>query len=230
MILDLITETNQQLAKYTQIQSQKFQQEDIKNTYNEIYKLEKSLNELLEAYKLRRHFLSDDISQSIKNDLNKIKSLLSESKNDFSESGNYKQSLILDSIQNNIQNAKNNIQRAWMLFVQGQIQPYKELARIADTLPLMKASLDQIDDLIMYFDGLVQKSPNINVWNEFNSKKKQLMNLLDNLRGLDEDKRQFLDKVRAMRAVVSDLTPELLQWCVEQDIATSLVVRFKDRE
>ncbi len=171
-----------------------------------------------------------NISQSIKNDLNKIKSLLSESKNDFSESGNYKQSLILDSIQNNIQNAKNNIQRAWMLFVQGQIQPYKELARIADTLPLMKASLDQIDDLIMYFDGLVQKSPNINVWNEFNSKKKQLMNLLDNLRGLDEDKRQFLDKVRAMRAVVSDLTPELLQWCVEQDIATSLVVRFKDRE
>ncbi|MBC8549882.1 MAG: hypothetical protein H8D23_09535 [Candidatus Brocadiales bacterium] len=230
MILDLIEETNQQLVRYTQIQSQKFQQEDIKNTYNEICKLEKNLNELLEAYKLRHHFLSDDITQSIQNNLKNIKSLLGGSKNEFSENEKYKQSIILDNIQKNIQNVIGDVQRVWMLFVQNQIRPYKELARIADTLPLMKENIKQINSLIKYFDELAQKSPNTNVWNEFNSKKKQLVNLLDNLRGLDEDKRQFLDKVRAMRAVVSDLTPELLQWCVEQDIAASLVVRFKDRE
>ena len=87
MILDLITETNQQLLRNTKIQSQISQQEDVKNTYNEIVRLEKSLNELLEAYKLRIYFLPEDISQSVKIDLNNIKSSLDESKKDFLESG-----------------------------------------------------------------------------------------------------------------------------------------------
>lgn len=229
MILDLIEKTHIQLQAYIQAQAQKNQQEAIQNTCSEIIKLEKELDNFLKAYQLRKHFLSDDIIQSTKEDINNIKKLLQESETDFSENKNYKQSITLGAIQKSIETAKNNIRRAWMIYVQQQIQPYQELARIADTLPQMKEKTGQIESLIQQLEGIAKKLPNKNTWSEFESKKQQLAILLDNLHGLGEEKRKFLEMVRSMRASVADLTPDLLKWCNEQDISSSLVVRFKDR-
>lgn len=229
MILDLIEKTNTQLQAYTLAQSQKNQHVAIQNTYKEIVKLEKELDGLLKAYQLRKHFLSDDISKSVKEKLKNIKQQLQLSENFFLEEKNYKQSITLDIIQKSVKSAKNDISRAWMIYVQKQKQPYQELANIADTLPQMKNKTGQIESLIQQLERIAQKLPNKNIWSEFESKKQQLAILLDNLQGLGEEKRQFLERIRTRRASVSDLTPDLLKWCEEQGISSSLAVRFKDR-
>ena len=228
MILDLIEKTQIKLQTYTQAQAQKNQQEAIQDTYREITKLEKELGAFLSAYRLRKHYLPDDISISVKEKLNNIKQLLLQSKTYFSEDKNYKQSIPLDIIQKSIKSAKNDISRTWMIYVQQQIQPYQELANIAYKLPQMNAKTGQINSLIHQLEGIAQKFPNKNIWSEFESKKQQLAILLDNLQGLDVENRKFLEEVRTMRASVSDLTPDLLIWCNEQGISSSLVVRFKD--
>ena len=231
MILDMVHETDNLLKSYTDTLTQKNQEGAIQNTYEEINRLEKNLTSILNAYRLRKYFLPDDIDQIsyLQNELISIKTLLVKTKPDFVDNKNYNQLTALDNIQNSVNRVANYISRAWMIYVQSQIQPYQELANIAETLPQMKAKIVQVNNLIRQLEVIEQKIPNHSIWSDFTSKKQQLAILLDNLQGLDEAKRQFLHKVRTKSAFVSDLTPDLLRWCKEQGISSSLVVRFIDR-
>ena len=228
MIIDLIDKTQKQLDAYTQAQVRKNQQEDIENIYREITNLSVQLSILIEGYQVSIHFAPPDIVSSIEQKIKTIKSSLIQSKTDCFNNHDFKQVINLENIKSNIVNTTNDIHRLWLSHVQELVSPYRSLANIANTLPKMQGISNTINRYIENLDQISNKPPNITLWYTFTEILQQLATELNELEGLDKEKKEFINNIRQKQALVSDLTPELLEWCNHQGIATVLTVRFKD--
>jgi uncharacterized protein YoxC len=230
MIIDLIQNTSEQLEAYKQLQTQKNQLSTIQITQASIHKLEKELNNLLEAYQLRAHYMPEEVKSLVRERLKTALQRLKLSQRDFSANLEYKQFSLIDELFEDIKESTRFMLQAWAIHLQQKVRPYMELAHIAQTLPQMQSKLSEIDLILAQTENIAKRIPNQKNWDDFNIKLHKLEVLLENLKGLDREKREFLDKVRSKQARVSDLTPELLKWCMDQGIATSLLVRFRNHD
>jgi len=229
MLFDLINSTSEIIEEYQtslQIKNQEF---DIQNTLAQLKNVNFELEQLIDGYKLRNELFPDQ-DDLFKEKLYTIYKDIQEVKNKFIIDKKFKQATEIQQISTSINDHKRMIERFWFLYVQNHIHPLQELATIAETLPQMKDQISRVNEILNKLESYKQRTPNLKVFDDFKKYSTQLSDLLEDIKGLDEDKVIFLKKILKKTASVSDLTPEILEWCKSTNISISLVVRFKDSD
>lgn len=225
MLTDVVKLTRGEIDKYVRLQTQIKQLEHIKNTKSELDVLQRKCTQIMVAYELLHPHLDDMQRVSVESNIEAINSRLKSSYSEFLK-GNYEQARILGQISVSVKSLDDNLSRLWLIYAQEQIRPYQELMRIAKTLPQMERNISQIETLIGELNSATKTLPTLQSWSNFHAKLQQVAGLLEDIQGLSQEKRDFLQSIREGKATLSNITPQLLEWCNQIGLSEVLVLRF----
>ena len=225
MLTDVVKQTRDEIDQYVQLQTQIKQLEHIKNTKAELDTLRRRCTKIGVAFELLHPHLDDMQCVSVEGNIEAINTRLRASYSEF-QKGNYEQARMLGQISVSVKSLDDNLGRSWLIYAQDQIRPYQELMRIAKTLPQMEQSISQIETLIAELSSATKNLPTLQSWSNFHTKLKQVEKLLEDIQGLSQEKRDFLQSIREGKATLSNITPHLLEWCDQIGLSEVLVLRF----
>lgn len=229
MLPNIIVATNRALDEYVQSQTQIKQRDHIQNTLQGLVALQKQCSQIAIAYELLQPHLVHREKLPITLSIRNISSRLKNSSAEFNKEA-YQQARDLSQIASSVKSLHDNLTELWLVYAQDKMRTYQELARIARTLPQMNQSIPQIDKLIHEMASATKNLPTMSSWSMFHSQLQRLAELLDDIQGLPQEKRELLQLISDGKATLKDITPDLLKWCREIGLSDSLVLRFDNAD
>lgn len=223
MILSRIEAVRTRVDEYTRLSRINTQADNIQKTAEALRDVNNEIAQWTEIFPLLAPHSPEEEVATIRGQARQVRDRLERSQHAFEND--------LNQVPNlnrlGIKGLMDNTARSWFLYAGELLRPYEQLISVAEQLPKMRTSMDEIRVLHHKLDRQKNALPrNVRAWKSFQEQYAALAAALDVLEGLDESKRVFLEKVQNKRATLADLSPELLAWCREEGLADELKIGF----
>jgi chromosome segregation ATPase len=133
----------------------------------------------------------------------------------------------LKNAYNKLQQLEASVKLAWSTYASAQIKPSRDILTLVESLPEIKAQLENINRLFAQLhslsQGAVRSSADLAHFDDY---LRELEGKLAAVRQLSPEIKDFLDKVRLGTATIADLTASILEWCQADQHAVSFVISF----
>lgn len=225
MITALAEEVGAQIETYADLAKTVAHADTIRATAENLLELCRDFKEWANTYEGIEPLISTEHQTQMRSSATEILARVRESKERFQEEPNQRDAL--SWLVRQLKDVNANTARSWMIYAQAEIAPLKQQADFARTLPRMQGAITEIDALILSLDTAARKLPRRrDEIKSFQQDVKALDQKLGKIKGLRQEQKDLLDKVRKGTATLKDLDEKLLEWCKEENLAGRIKLTF----
>lgn len=227
MIVQTASELHNQLQEYSRLKKNASQLAAIENTVHDLADIQRQIKAWIEIYPALQPYFLDQQRDELAKQVAEIYRRLGECKVRFENDNRYPQEL-LKKLQSLGSKLTDVTQQAWHKYAQTCLTPIQETVNSARHLPKMQSKLAQVDVVLTDLVGQSQKLPRRSSdVQRFHEQINALKSKLQEVETMNVQQKAFLDKVHQGTATLVDLDDTLLQWCIQQGLASQLKIISK---
>jgi chromosome segregation ATPase len=227
MIVQTASELRHQLQEYSRLKKNASQLASIENAARDLADIQRQIKAWIGIYPALHPYFLDLQRDELTKQVTEIYRRLDECKTRFENDNRYPQELLkrLHSLGVKLTYVT---QQAWHQYAQTCLTPIQETVNSARQLPKMQSKLGQVDDILNGLVGQSQKLPKRpSDVQHFHAQINAIKSKLQEVETMNVQQKAFLDKVHQGAATLADLDDSLLQWCIDQGLASQLKIISK---
>ena len=223
MMIPLTTEVKTQIAAFKQLQSSATQVESIQATAAALEPVRSILARWISIFPALESVFDPAQCSDLHERAATLHRRLHESKDKFAT--DFNQHEALTRIQSEARALEKATAQYWSQYAVARFQAQRELARFARLLPHMQGAMQDINTAVADLQDMAERLPvHPTEIQSFHAKLAHLDTLLRDLRGMDEQQTSFLNRLSRGTATLADVSPDLLEWCQQEELAALLKI------